>query len=259
MTILSFRTLFIVALLLSPFHLARAEEAPQPKPKYAEADYAAYAATPFANPKWDPFVKEGFNAFDKEDLPTTIEFLRKVVQLGCTSPLVYFKLALSYEAQGSYYSAIQYYDLAKGAFENGNRDHRYFEQFDESFGRALYMLGQKDKALAQFEKVAKKRDVGWILKMMAEHYLGKEDYLKALPYVERLMNLPDSPLTNEEKVNIQLTYARYYFARNETDSGERYYRKVLELDPQNAEAGNYFKAKEGNERNKKLLETMEKF
>lgn len=257
--ILSSRVLLSLLILLSLPSVLRAEETAPLKPKYAEADYAAYAASPFASPKWDPFVKEGFNAFDKEDLPTTVEFLRKVVQLGCTSPLVYFKLALSYEAQGSYYSAIQYYDLAKAAFEKGNRDHRYFEQFDESYGRALYMLGQKDKALAQFEKVVKKRDVGWILKMLAEHHLAREDYLKALPYVERLMTLPDSPLTMEEKVNIHLTYARYYFARNETESGERYYRKVLELDPQNAEAGNYFKAKEGSERNKKLLETMEKF
>lgn len=257
--ILFLRALPAFFILLSAPSFTQGEEAAKPAQKYAEEDYATYTASPFANPKWDPFVKEGFAAFDKEDLPTTIEFLRKVVQLGCASPLVYFKLALSYEAQGSYYSAIQYYELAKAAFEKGNRDHRYFEQFDESFGRALYMLGQKDKALAQFEKVVRKRDVGWILKMLAEHHLAKEDYLKSLPYVERLMILPDSPLTNEEKVNIQLTYARYYFGQNETPSGERYYRKVLELDPQNAEAGNYFKAKEGNERNKKLLETMEKF
>lgn len=239
--------------------LSYAEEGAKGPQKYAVEDFAAYTASPFANPKWDVFVKEGFAAFDKEDLPTTIEFLRKVVQLGCASPLVYFKLALSYEAQGSYYSAIQYYELAKTAFEKGNRDHRYFEQYDESYGRALYMLGQKDKALVQFEKVVKKRDVGWILKFLAEYHLVKEDYLKALPYVERLMTLPDSPLTSEEKVNINLTYARYYFNLKEIESGERYYRKVLELDPQNAEAGNYFKTKEGNERNKKLLETMEKF
>ena len=255
---LSGTLLALLLFVISP-PILRAQEAVKPPQKYADEDFAAYSASPFANPKWDPFVKEGFVAFDKEDLPTTIEFLRKVVQLGCTSPLVYFKLALSYEAQGSYYSAIQYYELAKAAFEKGNRDHRYFEQFDENYGRAFFMLGQKDKALAQFEKVVRKRDVGWILKLLLEHHLAKEDYLKALPYFERLMNLPDSPLTVADKVNFNLTYARYYFNLKEVESGERYYRKVLELDPQNAEAANYFKAKEGNERNKKLLESIEKF
>lgn len=206
---------------------------------YANSDFNDYKKSPFANALWDPFVKEGFEALDRTDLQSSIEFLRKAANSGCKSPLVFFKLALAYEAQGSYYSAIQYYELARESFKQANPDHRYAKQLDENYGRALYLMGKTEKALPILENAAKGSSTPWILNLLGQIYLNQGDALKATVYYERLFQMKDSGLKKNEVLNIYLQLARSYRNKGEKTQAEKYYKKILELDPSHGEAKEY--------------------
>ncbi|MBI2339749.1 MAG: tetratricopeptide repeat protein [Deltaproteobacteria bacterium] len=252
-----FRTL---PLFLAIFLLSSAAVAQTPTAAYAAQDYAAYQKSPFANRMWDSYVQEGFAALDRQDAAGAIEFLRKAVGEGCESPLVYFKLALGYEALGSYYSAIQYYEQAKVQFAKANKDHRYNREFDANYGRALYMMGQTEKALPVLEKAAKTSDSFWLLKLLGDVALSKDDYLTATAYFERALRSNDPDLTGEAQLDMALTLARIYAKQNQTDGAKRYYQKVLEIDPNNQEAKKYLSSFKGQDSGTydKIFEILEK-
>lgn len=233
-------------------------QAGSPLASYAAEDYKDYKKSPFVSPEWDSFVQEGFQALDRQDAENTIEFLRKAVGLGCQSPLVYFKLGLSYEALGSYYSAVQYYELAKGQFVKSNIDHRYNRTFDENYGRALYLMGQKEKALPILEKGAKSSESFWVLKLLGDVAFSKEDLPTAVAYYERALKSNDPDLTSESRLDLALTLARTYAKQNLTDGAKRYYEKVLELDPANREARDYLGRFKQDNTYDKIFEILEK-
>lgn len=257
MLILSLRPFFIaliLCILAFPPMLKAQGNAPVATP--AHQDYEAYKKTPFAAPLWDPIVHEGFLAFDKEDAQTAIEFLRKAVNSGCQSPLVYFKLALSYEMQGSYYSAIQYYELARESFKNSNQDHRYFKDFNMNYGRALYMMGQGDKALSLLEAAAASVEEVWILKLLAENFLSKGDVAKGGMYAERLLRLPAAEMT--DKINMCLSLARLYLKAGDEAQTVKYYEMVVVLDPSNGEAKTFLQQRKSQKSLEKVYEMLDK-
>lgn len=246
----------LIVPVLSSAPVAHAQ-APTSFSSYAAVDYKAHKSSPFSSPKWDPFVKEGFEAMDRDDIPSTIEFLRKALNFGCRSPLVTFKLALAFESQGSYYSAIQYYELARESFKQGNQDHRYYREFNENYGRALYTMGQMDKALPILEKAAQKSDNPGILKLLGQIHLTRGDHLKATSYYMRLLSISDSGLTPEERLEINLLLARTYSNQNEVKAAMRYYEAVLAIDPMNQEARRYMSEKQQSESFEKMFELIE--
>ncbi len=209
------------------------------KPSFSAEDFTAYKNSTYSKPVFDSFVEEGFNAFDRQDTASAIDFLKKATGSGCTSPIVYFKLALSFEAQGSYYSAIQYYELARDQFALSKEPHRYRDEFDENYGRALYMMGQISKAMPLLEKSAKTTKNFWIFNLLAQEALQQGDYLKAINYLEQGLNLNDPNLTVADRVHFYTQIARIYANKNQESGAMTYYSKVTELDPQNQEAKRY--------------------
>lgn len=250
--------IFLVLIGFATFTInSYSQEKPSPT-KHAAEDYKAYKNSPFSAREWDPLVKEGFEAMDRQDMQTSIEFLRKAANLGCQSPIVFFKLALGYESQGSYYSAIQYYELALGAFKKANKKHRYWKSFDENYGRALYMMGEMNKAIPILEKAAKNSTTPWVLKLLGQHYLSQKDQLKATAYFERLTQLQDHGLTIVEQLQINIDLARLYAAQDEEGAAKRYYERVLQLDPNNREARDFLKKGERQQSFEKLFEILDK-
>ena len=224
------------------------DAAPKTVTTYAASDYAAYSHSPFTHTVWDPLVKEGFDAMDRQDLPTAIEFLRKAVIAGCSSPIVLFKLALAYETQGSYYSAVQYYNLAKEGFKKANQDHRYAKQFSENYGRALTMLGQTEKAIPVLEEAAADPlGSSWVLKLLGQVYLAKKDPAKAADYFGRYTAREKGTITPPELINIHLELARAFNTAGDTDNAIKHYEQVATLDPSNAESQNYLRQKKSNQ------------
>lgn len=213
---------------------------------YAREDFEAYKKSPFANPQWDPFVKEGFEAMDRQDIQSSVEFLRKAINVGCQSPLVYFKMALGYESFGSYYSAIQYYELAQKQFKQANQNHRYAQTFDENYGRALYLMGKQPEAVSILEKASRKNDTPWVLKLLGDIYMEQEDLLSATAYYERLLRHKDSGLTDQERIAINLLLARLYLKQGEKEAAQRYYEQILAIDPAHQEAHDFVNKKSLN-------------
>lgn len=244
---------FILCIFASP-RILHAQGNP-PVNSIALQDYEAYKKTPFAGSLWDPIVQEGFLTFDKEDTQTAIEFLRKAVNSGCQSPIVYFKLALSYEMQGSYYSAIQYYELARESFKKANQDHRYFRDFNMNYGRALYMMGQTEKALPLLEAAAVNVEEVWILKLLAENFLSKGDVTKGGLYAERLLRLPVALIT--DKINLCLSLARMNLKSGDEAQTVKYYEMVVVLDPANGEAKTFLQQRKSQKSLEKVYEMME--
>lgn len=228
----------------------------QTNTSYAALDYQDYLTSPMANPQWDPFVQEGFQSFDRQDMQTTIEFLRKALGLGCNSPIVYFKLALGFEAQGSYYSAIQYYELAGAGFKKANQTHRYAKEFNANYGRALYMMGQKDKAYAVLEQASADTKEFWILKLVGQIAMSKGDLDKAKNYYLEALSHPDANTKVDDAITLYLELAKAYFAKDDKTTGEHYYNEILKLDPSNKEASDYVKGVQRQQNQEKVLDIL---
>lgn len=215
---------------------------PQTFTTIAGADFEAYKTTPAASPVWDDLVKEGFAAFDRQDNLTALEFLRKSINLGCRSPLVFFKMALAYESQGGYYPAIQSYEFAADGFKKMNQTHRYVGLLSENYGRALYMMGQTAKAIPILEEAARTQASPWVFKLLAQNALAAKDEAKTLSYDEAFATSPGAPTKPEEKEALYVEMARLADHIKDEAKAKTYYEQVVVINPANAEAKNYLKA-----------------
>lgn len=224
---------------------------------YASQDFKDYQKSSFANPAYDPFVEEGFKALDRQDLDSTIEFLKKAVGLGCQSPVVFFKLALAFEGEGAYYSAIQYYELARDQFQKSKQPHRYRDSFDENYGRALYLMGQTDKAMPYLEKAAQKTKMFWLLKLLGQIALANGDSSKGVAYYEEALALNDPSASGEDILNMYLELARAYLNQNNNAIARKYYEKIISIDPNNSEARNYLKEVQKRETEQRVFEILD--
>lgn len=224
----------------------------------AHQDFVDYKKSSFANPAYDPFVEEGFLALDRQDTTSSIEFLKKAVSEGCQSPLVYFKLALGYEAQGSYYSSLQYYELAGEQFKKSGAPHRYKTEFDQNYGRALYLSGEVDKAIPILEMSAKKTNSYWVIKLLGQIAFSKGDHDLGKTYYERALALNDPSMTAEEEINILLQLARACLKEGKTAQARKNYEKILQIAPSHEEAKSYLSGTKKIESQEKLFEIFDK-
>ncbi|MDO8519821.1 MAG: tetratricopeptide repeat protein [Deltaproteobacteria bacterium] len=221
---------------------------------YAREDYEAYSHSSYASPAWDPLVKEGFEAMERQDMTSGIEFLRKGVIAGCLSPIVLFKLALGYETQGSYYSAVQYYDLAREGFKKANQDHRYAKQFSENYGRALYMLGRTDKAIPVLEEAATSTEGSpWVLKLLGEVYLARKNPSQAAVYFGRYVSA-EKGIKKEDVVVIHLQLARLFANTGDSENATKHYEQIVRLEPNHQEANRYLSQKRMDGQTDKFLD-----
>lgn len=206
---------------------------------YGAKDYRTYLRTPFAKKRCNPLVKEGFDALDHGNTREALELLRKAANRGCQSPLVFFKIALAFESQSSHYSAIQYYDLARKNLRKYHASHRYNRDLEINYARSLYFMGQFDKAIPLFEKLAQKRRLGWIYQLLGNHYFNKDNKTKGLFYLEKLFSLPNPGLEPTQAIELLTTMARTYLNQKDDENARRIYQKVLSIDPQNQEAATF--------------------
>ncbi len=211
--------------------------APTKTTESQSGDYAIYKKSSFIGSPWDAQVKEGFEAFDRENAEETINSLKNAVNLGCQSPLVYFKLAVAYESLKVNYSAIQYYELAAEKFKSAHQDHRYAQEFDVNYARALYSMGKKDDAIKILSKASSVP--AWGLKLIAEYHLQEGRIEEALPYFEKLLDLSKNGMTEDETENLLTQVARVHAHMGNKDTAKKYYERVLAMNASNNEARNY--------------------
>lgn len=205
-------------------------------PELAAEDYQSYKDTKYSSGKWDEFVKKGIESFHGGDYESAQGLLYKAFNLGCESPIVLFQLALISEKKQSYYSALEYYQMAKKGFTKANQKHRYNLSFNENYGRTLYFSGKKDEAIPLLKNAAKKTKSYWLLKLVGLMAYESGDTLNAVSYFERAVRVQDPALTTGELVFVYTLLARLFLQKGEADGAYRYYKKVLEMDPGNGEA-----------------------
>lgn len=205
-------------------------------PELAAEDYQSYKESKYGSEKWDEFVKKGIESFHGGDYESAQGLLYKAFNLGCESPIVLFQLALISEKKQSYYSALEYYQMAKKGFTKVNQKHRYHLSFNENYGRALYFSGKKEEAVPLLKNAAKKTQSYWLLKLVGLMAYESGDTLNAVSYFERAVRVQDPEVTTGELVFVYTLLGRLFLQKGEADGAYRYYKKVLEMDPGNVEA-----------------------
>lgn len=221
----------------------------------ATQDFTEYQKSNFASSKWDNDVVVGMEAFHQEDYEKASQFLYRAFNKGCRSPIVLFQLALLYEYQESFYSALEYYEMAQKQFKLAHSNHRYNQSFFENYGRALYYSGKKDQAYPILKKIAQKTKSFWILKFMGMLSYEKGDTLNATAYFERAVRTKDVP--KDELVYIYSLLGKLYLAKNQSDGALRYYSKVLEIEPNHSEAKSYVQNVQKNHQQEKLINQVQ--
>lgn len=240
----------------------RAEEPEQANQILFNEDLAAYQGSKYASSKWDAHAKAGLEAFHTGNYDVAQNNLYKAFNSGCESPIVLFQLALINEYQKSFYSALEFYQMAKKGFESSNKNHRYNLEFYENYGRALYYSGKIAESLPILAKAGKSTKSFWLLKLLGMIAYEQGDTLNATSYFERAVRIQSSDVTREELIYIYGLLAKLFLVKGETDGAYRYYVKVLELDPNNRDAREYTK-KINNSYQKdstyKILEQLKEF
>lgn len=233
-----------------------------PVPSLAEdlftSDYQAYVGSGFHSSKWDDKVKEGMRAFHDGEFDVAQQQLYQAFNRGCESPIVLFMLALLNEYKKNHYSAIEFYELAGQKFKAANKNHRYNLGFTENYGRALYLGGKKDKAIPMLFQAAKRSTSYWLLKLVGMISYERGDSLNALSYFERAVRVKTPDVTNSELIYMYTLLARLFGNKSEFDGAQRYYRKVVELDPVNSEANDFINGIRKQHEQQKMMKTMEK-
>lgn len=237
--------------------LISAAGSPVAQTNLAEQDYQDYLSSRYSSANWNAFVQEGMEAFHNEKYDIAQKSLYKAFNAGCESPVVLFMLALISEYQESFYSAIEYYQMAEKGFKKANRDHRFNQTFAENYGRALYHSGKKDEALPLLKHASKKTQSYWLLKLLGMLAYEQGDSQNALSYFERAIRVKTPDVTQTELVYIYTLLGRLFLQTGEQEGAMRSYMKVLELDPANAEAQQFKKALDRQYQQKKMMDVLD--
>lgn len=225
-------------------------EVPEKQKEIQPSDYIDYKKSIFANAAWDSFVLDGFKKMDADDQAQALESFKKSISLGCQSPLVLFSMALIYEANGSYYSAMQFYDSSLENFKKANQDHRYYKTFKENYARALYMMGQKDKAIPLLIEASKTSNEPWVFKLLGSMAMDQQDFEVACSYFERYLGLSGNEISATERVELYTQMARISHNSGKDDKATDYYNRIVSIDPTNQEAQGFLaKRKKSNNGN----------
>jgi tetratricopeptide (TPR) repeat protein len=246
--------LLLVVILISLIFIPTTSRA---QTKLAIDDYASYLKSRYAKEKWNPLVKKGFETFHSLDYEAAQNVLFKAFNMGCESPIVLFQLALINEYKGSYYSSLEFYQMAKKGFTKSNKGHRYSKSFNENYGRALYFSGNKQTALPLLKKAGRKSKSYWLLKLLGLLAYEAGDSLNAVSYLERAVRVRSQDVTKNELVYVYSLLGKLFLHKGEPSGAYRYYKKVLELDPRNAEAKRYIKQVERQNKHDDMLKLIE--
>ena len=241
----------IFCLLLSVFFILPAQA------DQASDDYASYLNSSYTSSDWNDLVKTGMEQFHADEYDAAQEALYKAFNKGCESPIVIFMLALISEYKESYYSALEYYKMAKKGCDKGGSSHRFCQTFDENYGRALYNSGKKDEALPILKKASRDTKSYWLLKMLGMMAYEQGDAPNAVSYFERAVRLNDPDVNTSELVYVYTLLGKLFLYKGETDGALRYFQKALELDPNNAEAKKYSSQLQHQYEQQKMLKVLD--
>ena len=164
------------------------------------------------------------------------------------SPSTYYAVVEFYKKEEDYDNALKYADECLSEFPNNLK-------VSLSKGKILIEQNKLDEARDIFEKIVEKRTTHYMAnQQLAKIYKMQGDYEKALEHLNILVDEnPDDDLINEEIAEIKnlmknnankpeeaeiytVSNAKVYEEKGDIEKAKEIYSKVLENDPDNAEA-----------------------
>jgi tetratricopeptide (TPR) repeat protein len=245
MTFLLSPIIYFTFLFSSPFSLfphSVYAQTTQPSPASSSPakpqfdDYAYFKKYGRSGKAWNDFVRDGFDAYDKQDCDKTISFLKEAIGAGCTDPLVYFKLAACSEFTGSYYSACQYYKQSEDGLKTLSAPHRYSKDFYEAYGRCLYLNKKTDEAFTYLTKAA---DLGTptysLFYLLGELNMAKGQSQAAIQYFNRAISLPMEGATAPQLARIYGSLGKAFLDTKDIEKAIQYLDQALKYSPSDAD------------------------
>ena len=193
-------------------------------------DYTFYRSYGQHNTSWDQYVKNGFEAYDRQDCLQTLEQLRLAISLRCEDPLVLYKLAVCSEKEEQLYTAIQYYKLAYNKLQYFPSAHPYKDSIYENYGRALFKNKSYDEALPLLEKASTTATPSFSVFYMTGFIHAKNQaWEKAFPYLEKAVQQDTSGVPPPVLAQVYLLVAQARAQKGEYSSAIKMIKQALPM------------------------------
>ena len=153
----------------------------------------------------------------------------------------YNNIALTYNNQGDYTGALEYFNKALNIFTaNLSEDHINLATSYNNIGLALFNKGQYDKALEYYNKALKicqaifdenNIELVAIYNNMGSLYAKRKKYSKALKYYNKVLAIQETNL-DEEHIDLATSYnniGSLYSKKGRYNKALKYHNKALEI------------------------------
>jgi tetratricopeptide (TPR) repeat protein len=200
-------------------------------------DYSFYKKHGHSKKQWDSFVKSGFEAYDQQDCTQALSFLKQAIGAQCQDPLVYYKVAVCSEAEGSLYTAIQYYQLSEEQLQKLPAPHSYQKDIYENYGRALFQAKKFQEAFPYLTRAAAIGTPSFgLFYMVAKLYQSRNDPRAALEYFDRALTQDTRGAPPLVLASVYKEVAKAKLQAKENQKAAQLIDKSLKLQPQDPEA-----------------------
>jgi len=185
---------------------------------------------------WDESVKAGFEAYDHQNCDQALTDLKQAVAAQCQDGLVYYKLAVCSEVQGSPYTALQYYQLAEDKLGKLQAIHHYQKDLYESYGRALFQAKRFDEAFPYLVKAAAIGSPSFGLYYMVGFLYAKKNDMKAAgEFFDKALSQDTSKAPPQILGMMYREVARNYLREKNYDKANELLGKAIAINPNDQE------------------------
>lgn len=190
-------TLYILVISTLIISAAGAQARPAAK-TVQKSDTELYLKSGHRSIEWNDFAVSGIQSFDAGNLATAYVFLKRAYDRGCRDALILYRLGVYKELNESYQEAAGLLELAAEKFPKQYPGHAVAKSIHEHAGRALYLGGDYDRALAHLELAIKAQPDNFMLNFMAgQVQKQKGNYETARGLLERALMLSPPPKPGE--------------------------------------------------------------
>lgn len=200
-------------------------------------DFEFYKKYGHASKQWNDYVKQGFDAYDRQNCEEAMTALKQAIASQCQDALVYYKLAVCSEVAGTPYTALQYYQLAEEKLSKLEVLHTYQKDIYESYGRALFQAKRFDEAFPYLVKAAAVGTPSFGLYYMVGFlYAKKGDSRAAVEFFDKSLAQDTSKAPPPVLALVYREVAKSYAKEKNNTKAMDLLSKAIQLNPNDQEA-----------------------
>lgn len=205
-------------------------------------DLALYKAAGDRSKKCPELIEPGFQAFDSDNVATSLVFFQKAYEAGCRDGLALFKLGIVYERLGRFPDAMKVLDEAIPLLKKNYPSHEFTKQIDAHLGMLYYRSDQYDKAGALLEAALKSDPNNFMLLFITGQLLRlQKNFTEAYArYKLALAIPPPTNMTPDPKVALMKELMIVSYELKNEDECFEYAKQVLAINPRDKTARSYY-------------------